>query len=170
MAANLTSLDQLTYTYALAAKLMQEHGLTDLGWRFDFSTSARRVAVCKRRKKLIEFSLHRLGSDKEIIKDTILHEIAHALCEVEVTYDAYGKRRVDHHGPTWKAMCIKIGAKPERLISESVTSKNYNFEVCCSQCDKTLGYRYRVKQTLLDNNISNCCRAKLVAYDIREDS
>ena len=137
---------------------MQEHGLTEQGWKFDFSTSARRIGVCKHRLKLIEFSLHRIGSDREVIKDIILHEIAHALCGPKHGHDAY-----------WRAMCVRIGAKPNRLSSETVTSKSHNFEIYCSQCDKLVGRRYRVKQALLDKYISKCCEAKMVAYDIRED-
>lgn len=152
------SIENLTYTYALAAKLFQEHGLTDLGWRFDFSTSARRIGVCKHRLKLIEFSLHRLGSDRDAIKDIILHEIAHALCGPQHGHDAY-----------WRAMCVRIGAKPNRLSSETVTSKGYNFEICCSECGKVVARRYRVKRSLLTSKISTCCEARIVAYDIRED-
>lgn len=153
------SVENLTYCYALAAKLMQEHGLTEQGWKFDFSTSARRIAVCKFSQKLIEFSLHRLGSDKAAIEDIILHEIAHALCGP----------KVDAHGPEWRAMCVKIGAKPNRLSSETVTSKNYNFEVVCSACDKTVALRYRIKPGLYRYR-SGCCSAELVVYDLREEN
>ena len=103
MAANV---ETLTYCYALASKLMTDHGLTEQGWKFDFSTSARRIAVCKHRIKTIEFSLHRLGSDRAAIKDIILHEIAHALVGPKHGHDA-----------TWRAMCVRIGAKPNRLSS-----------------------------------------------------
>lgn len=151
------SVENITYCYALAAKLMQDHGLTEQGWKFDFSTSSRRIAVCKFRIKTIEFSLHRLGTDKAVIKDIILHEIAHALVGPGHGHDA-----------TWRAMCVRIGAKPNRLSSETVTSKGYNFEIHCTQCGALVGRRYRVKQALLDRYISKCCSAKMVAYDIRE--
>ena len=161
------TLDQVTYCYALAAKLMQEHGLTEAGWRFDFSTSARRIAVCKHRTKMIEFSLHRLGSDPEVIKDIILHEIAHAL--VGVNYNSDGTKR-DIHGPEWQAMCLRIGAKPNRLSSGTTTSKNYNFEIVCTSCGAVVARRYRVKQSLINGTyFSKCCKARLEAYDIRED-
>jgi predicted SprT family Zn-dependent metalloprotease len=151
------SVENLTYTYALAAKLFAEHGLTEQGWKFDFSTSSRRIAVCKYQRRLIEFSLHRLGSDREVIKDIILHEIAHALVGPKHGHDY-----------VWRSKCREIGAKPNRLSSETVTSKGYNFEIVCSNCDKVVGRRYRVKQALLDRYTSKCCSARLTAYDIRE--
>src|SRR5262249_31162680 len=44
----------------------------------------------------------------ETIRDTLLHEIAHALAG-----------RDAGHGPLWKAMCRRAGAKPERLSFEA---------------------------------------------------
>lgn len=83
------------------AKLL-EHGLTD--WQFKFGKSKRALGICKRKARVIEISKHWIeviGADE--IKDTILHEIAHAL-----TPEDRG------HGDAWKATCRRIGARPER--------------------------------------------------------
>lgn len=44
--------------------------------------------------------------DEDDIKDTVLHEIAHALAGPSAG-----------HGPEWKAMCRTVGARPERCYS-----------------------------------------------------
>ena len=40
------------------------------------------------------------------VRDTLLHEVAHAIAG-----------HTAGHGPAWKAVCVEIGAKPERCVS-----------------------------------------------------
>ena len=94
----------------LAESLMQEH-LGDLNrvWSFKFDRAKQRFGCCWHSKKLITLSepLTAINSVSEV-RDTILHEIAHALCGANV-----------NHGPEWKAMARKVGAKPERCYSSA---------------------------------------------------
>lgn len=93
----------LTDIQTFAEAKLLEHNLTD--WHFKFGKSKRALGMCKRSTKVIEFSKHWIEvlEDAEI-KDTILHEIAHAL-----TPEDKG------HGDAWKATCRRIGARPERV-------------------------------------------------------
>ncbi|WP_372845750.1 SprT-like domain-containing protein [Pontiella sp.] len=86
----------------LALELMAQHGLK--GWQFRFDHSTRRAGCCSYRDKRITlaFDLARTGSD-EAIRDTILHEIAHALVG-----------RKHHHDAVWKAQARAIGGSGER--------------------------------------------------------
>jgi hypothetical protein len=91
---------------ALAEGLMAEHGLR--GWRLEFDRAKRRAGICRHRDKVIGLSapLTRLHSQPEV-RDTILHEIAHALA---------GPRA--GHGPAWVATARRIGCSGERCVPE----------------------------------------------------
>jgi predicted SprT family Zn-dependent metalloprotease len=110
----------------LARDLMRQHGLAD--WTFKFDHARRRFGSCRTRAKLITLSRHLtfLNTEAEV-RDTILHEIAHALCPG------------DNHGPAWRAMCRQIGAKPTRCYTDNeVTSpprRPARFEIGCPKCN-----------------------------------
>ena len=62
------------------------------------------------------------GVDK--VKDTILHEIAHAIAG----YSA-------GHGQKWKDVCIQIGAKPERCYdSKTTNTPELKYKAVCGAC------------------------------------
>lgn len=94
----------------MAVLYMVQYDLIEQGWSFRLDTAKRRFGCCMRRQKVISLSapLTRLNSVEDV-KDVILHEIAHALAGPNV-----------HHGPEWKAICIRIGAKPERCYNEEL--------------------------------------------------
>jgi predicted SprT family Zn-dependent metalloprotease len=85
-----------------ALDLLAKHGLEK--WHFQFDHSTRRAGCCYFRDQLITmaFDLARTGSDEDI-RDTILHEIAHALV---------GKKH--NHDAVWKAKALEIGCTGER--------------------------------------------------------
>lgn len=89
----------------LADRLMARHGLR--GWQFDFDHARRRLGSCNYQRRRITLSHHLVAlNDDEQIRDTLLHEIAHALTEG------------DGHGARWRATCLRIGARPERCAQE----------------------------------------------------
>jgi predicted SprT family Zn-dependent metalloprotease len=92
--------------YADALRLLREHRLDD--WHVDFDLAKRRAGVCRYRDKVISLSapLVRLH-DADEVRQTILHEIAHALA---------GPRA--GHGARWRAIAQQVGASPERCLPE----------------------------------------------------
>jgi predicted SprT family Zn-dependent metalloprotease len=90
----------------LARTLMNQHGLVD--WSFAFDHARRRFGRCNYTLKQITLSkpLTFLNPLDEV-RDTILHEIAHAL--------APGAK----HGPRWRAVCQRIGARPIRCYTDA---------------------------------------------------
>jgi predicted SprT family Zn-dependent metalloprotease len=113
---------------ALAIKLMRQHGLND--WQFQFDGAIRRAGVCKYprgdRPGRIGLSVPfcERNSDEEV-RDTILHEIAHALVGSGHGHDA-----------VWKAKCREIGAKPVRCYGEAVDMPTGSWRAVCGGCNK----------------------------------
>src|SRR5437867_383020 len=90
--------------HQFARQLMNQYGLHD--WTFAFDHAKRRFGSCRHHSKRITLSrmLTFLNTDRQV-RDTILHEIAHALT-------------IGHgHDSVWKAMCIRLGANPQRCYS-----------------------------------------------------
>jgi predicted SprT family Zn-dependent metalloprotease len=86
----------------LALERMAAHGLHE--WSFGFNRRKRTLGVCFFHRRTIELSMpfvERNGPDE--IRDTVLHEIAHALVGPGHGHDA-----------VWKRKCLEVGAKPVR--------------------------------------------------------
>ena len=90
---------------SLAGSLMSEHDELE-HWNVRLSGRMKTAAgMCDYNNNTISLSTAILSLwSQELVEDTILHEIAHAL-----TPEA-------GHGHEWKAMCRQLGAKPERCF------------------------------------------------------
>ena len=98
---------QLNGVAGMARRLMDEHGLT--GWTLAFVEAKRRLGDCHFRHRVIRISrTHALEGSEEQIRDTVLHEIAHAIAGREAG-----------HGPLWKVTARRIGATPGAKAYES---------------------------------------------------
>jgi predicted SprT family Zn-dependent metalloprotease len=108
----------------LADLLMARHGLDEEGWSFEFDRAKRRFGQCRHQDKAISLSEHltRLNA-REKVKDTILHEIAHALAGPGVGHD-----------PRWRQIAAEIGAWPERCYPHSVETPECEFQWLCPSC------------------------------------
>ncbi len=88
---------------------MADHGLIRRGWTFAFNRRRRTMGLCNYTDKRIELSvLFVTMNDAGLVRDTILHEIAHALA---------GHRA--GHGPVWAAVCRRLGVAPLRACTEA---------------------------------------------------
>jgi predicted SprT family Zn-dependent metalloprotease len=116
-----------------ARELIRLHGLHLLGWRAEVDNAKRRLGLCSHRKRVISLAhLHCLHSSPEAIRNTILHEIAHALV-------GPGKG----HGPAWQAMASKIGARPERCSTIEDYDKHNAGAPWVAACGCQKFYRYK---------------------------
>lgn len=98
-----TTKDSCFQAQELAVRLLAVHGLSD--WSCAFNRSKRQMGCCHYGRRIIELSRHFVERNTlDLIRDTLLHEIAHALVGPGHGHDA-----------VWKAMCLQVGAKPERL-------------------------------------------------------
>lgn len=89
----------------MARALMAEHGLSD--WTLVFDRAKRRAGICRYDRRQIGLSapLTRLHDEADV-RDTVLHEIAHALVGARHGHDA-----------VWRATALRIGCSGERCVS-----------------------------------------------------
>lgn len=90
--------------FALAEDLLEHHGLRD--WSIRYDSAKRRAGVCRFADQIIGLSapLTALHCEAEV-RDTVLHEIAHALAGAKHGHDA-----------TWRAVAVRIGCTGERCV------------------------------------------------------
>ena len=94
-----------------ARRLMDAHGLA--GWTFAFVEAGRRLGDCNFRDRVIRIGRsHALDGGDEQIRDTVLHEIAHAIAGPKAG-----------HGPLWKATARRLGAVPRARAYERETGR-----------------------------------------------
>lgn len=134
-----------------AAGLMEKHGLHK--WTFRFDDSTRRAGCCNYcdRTISIAFELARNGTDDDI-RDTILHEIAHALAG-----------RKHNHDAVWKAKAKEIGCSGERTHRLQFTTPRYAV-ACENKCWS--GHAERRTKRL----VCRTCGGRLVYSTFREQT
>ena len=109
----------------LAKLLMTKHGLLLKGWRFEFDRSKRRFGACRHGSKRITLSTElTLLNDEKTVKDTILHEIAHALVGF-----SHG------HDWVWKMKALEIGCNGEIYYdTKEVITPESKYKAVCTSC------------------------------------
>ena len=78
-------------------------------WSFRFGNARTNLGECRAKERLIVLSrAHAMEGTPDDVEDTVLHEIAHALAGPEAG-----------HGPAWKAIARRLGARPASRAHES---------------------------------------------------
>ena len=134
----------LTKAKKLAEDLMKKHGLE--GWTFRFDRAKRRFGYCNYKQKTITLSkeITRLN-DEERVKNTLLHEIAHALLG-----PGYG------HKWEWQNKALEIGCDAERCFNPNVVKipkGKYLYE--CPNCKKVTEYMRKLRRATA---CGPCCK------------
>ena len=106
-----------------AESLLRKHNLSD--WTVEFGNAKVNLGWCDHSIRTIRISrVHAELDPPDEVTDTILHEIAHALCAPN-----------EGHGATWKAKAREVGAKPERCAPSSrVTHRHREWRGTCPAC------------------------------------
>lgn len=101
---------EISPALALGRRLLREHGLEH--WNVTTDRAKTRAGVCRFAARTISLSapLTRLHDEAEV-RDTILHEIAHALVG-----PSHG------HDQVWRAKAMAIGCSGERTVSTEAPS------------------------------------------------
>jgi predicted SprT family Zn-dependent metalloprotease len=105
---------------SLVYKYMAKHDLPD-EWLFRWQNKKGALGTCSYNNKEIRLSKWYVElNDLISVRDTILHEIAHAL-----SYVYYGSEGIGH-GKLWKDICREIGATPKACSKENlIKPKNH---------------------------------------------
>jgi len=112
---------ELNAIFELARELMAQHQLSH--WSFQFDQGTQRAGCCNYNTQVISVSIAYAKQCSETeIKETILHEIAHALVGKEHNHDA-----------VWKAKAIEIGCSGRRCHDVQFTPSRYIVK-CQNNC------------------------------------
>ena len=109
-------------------------------WQLKFSKSKRSLGYCDCRKKVIYLSdAYMKTNELAVMKDTLLHEIAHA-----IQYINYG--RTDH-GNEWKKIAADVGCKPERCASaDQISVPRGKYVAVCPSCRTATHFYRKIKR------------------------
>ena len=130
----------------IAEALLQEHGLSKQGWTVQWDRAKNRLGVCRFNTRVIGLSLPLTEvNDEDEVRDTILHEIAHALA-------GPGAK----HGPQWRAVASRIGARP-RATSAEAKGVDAKWVGSCPNCDYKIN-RHRLSEKVRRHACPRCCR------------
>ncbi len=101
----------------MLSRELAAHGLAARGWTGGLDAALRRLGLCTYGRKRITLSRHltTLNGEAEV-RDTILHEIAHALA-----WEEHGVNC--GHDARWQRIAARIGARPERTADPRTTSE-----------------------------------------------
>lgn len=116
-----------------ARKVLDSFGLGD--WYFSFDAARRRLGCCNYRELRITLSRYfvvRNGPTE--IRETMLHEVAHALVG-----GGHG------HGPVWKAMARRLGCRATRCGRADMPAGRWR--AACPGCSRMYHRHRRPKQS-----------------------
>ena len=131
---------ELQEAQALTEIHMEQYGLLQRGWRFEFDRKKTRFGVCSHGRKVIGLSkvLVELNCE-EVVEKTILHEIAHAIVGYEHMHD-----------DVWRAKAIELGDDGEQCYKTqsqggNVTPTAGRWKLQCRGCGFTWSKQYYSK-------------------------
>jgi len=135
-------------------KKMLDKPLAKLGWNFGFDRAKKRLGHTNPKTKMITLSeiLIQNGLPEETLKDTLRHEISHAIDFEQRNYSAHDSR--------WKTVARACGANPERTgeIPEEVKPE-HRWHRYCPDCEKVVGRYY--KKPTSKRYVCKSCRGNL---------
>lgn len=125
---------------ALAKQLVADHGLDQFGWKAVLDTRAvTRAGQCRYSVKEIGISYRWVAmNDEKHVRNTILHEIAHALVGAEHGHDW-----------VWKQKARQIGCTGDRCTSPEAKKVPGKYRAVCPNCGH-VHYRHRASKRMND--------------------
>ena len=117
--------------FDLAVTTLAQYGLLEKGWKVAWDNGKRRAGACHHGTCTISLSRHilPLASDEEI-RETILHEVAHALTPGH------------SHDGIWRAKLIEMGGTGAR--THKMETPKGRYDVVCAKCG-VIGHRHQAQ-------------------------
>lgn len=113
-----------------ATELLAQHELS--GWTFHLDRARNRLGQCDYTRRRITLSRHVLeNNDESIVRDTLLHEIAHARVGPGHAHDA-----------VWRAEAARIGAQPHATADATVNLPPGKWLLVCLTCQTVVARRH----------------------------
>ena len=125
----------------LAASEMERHGLTQQSWTVKYDHARARAGQCQHRAKILSFSRNLIvrGSPADM-RNTLLHEIAHALAGAKHGHDR-----------TWRDIALQIGCDGRRCHNIELAPAKWIFG-----CSDGCWHATRFKRTCLGTTCRIC--------------
>jgi predicted SprT family Zn-dependent metalloprotease len=118
----------LPSAFTLARRLMDAHGLSR--WELAADRAKTRAGSCRHADCLITLSLELMSLyDEDEVRETVLHEIAHALVGLE-----------HHHDEVWRATARSLGCSGRRCVSVDAPRSEARWSAECPAGHRTLGH------------------------------
>jgi predicted SprT family Zn-dependent metalloprotease len=118
-----TLAERWSYFRELAASEMEWHGLTQQSWTVKYDHARARAGQCRHRAKVLSFSRNLIARRSPAeMRNTLLHEIAHALAG-----PSHG------HDRTWRAHALQIGCNGQRCHKMELAPRKWSY-VCTAGC------------------------------------
>ncbi len=145
---------ETTAASSLARGLMNDHGLYD--WIFQFDRAKRRFGLCSYGTRTISLSASLVALNSEVqVRNTVLHEIAHALVGPG-----------HHHDHVWRMKARSIGCDGQRCCDVEARPAAA-WAGICPGCSKVIG-RHRLTDKSRSLACSACCKTHARGrYDAR---
>lgn len=142
----------------LASNLMEKHNLK--GWSFKLDNARKRFGACNYTTRIISISRHLAKVNNfERVKNTILHEIAHALTPNS------------GHGREWQRVARSIGCDGDSCYSEENTNLVAGkYKAVCGSCGyeshkyKVLKRKYACRECCIKFNYGAYSEEYVLSY------
>lgn len=144
----------LEQAVTLAQDLMREHGLLDANWILRVDRSKGRAGSCNYHTKTISISKYLIDTgDLDALRNTVLHEIAHALVGAE-----HG------HNEVWRSKALEIGCNGHTCYTGPALAIEFRWRLTCACGTCNIG-RHVLKKDALKRAFCKQCKSHLTAKD-----
>lgn len=142
---------QINEFLSFTRELMDSFGLDT--WNLVTDNAIRRNGCCIHRTKTLSFSKHFIERNpQEMLLNTVLHEIAHALVG-----GGHG------HNEVWRQKCIEIGySNPTRCTASDMPKGKY--QAHCTNCGPINAYKHRLKSRKKPVTITHVACGSMVYF------